>query len=209
MNTREHWQKVYGNKDSMDVSWYQSKPEVSLRFFKELNIQKEAAVIDVGGGDGNLVDYLLQEGYSDITVLDISEKALEKSIQRLGEKAKLVNWIVADINGFAPAKKFDVWHDRAVLHFLTDEADRKLYLETANSYLKPNAKIIIGAFSDQGPDKCSGLPVKQYNESSLSAFVKKYFHKIKCITADHLTPFNTIQNFLYCSFLKTTSYGIS
>lgn len=204
MNLKAHWENVYTAKKSDEVSWYQQQPETSLSFFKELNIPKDAAIIDVGGGDSTLVDFLLQEGYTDITVLDISEKALEKSALRLGEKAKVVNWIVADVNSFELVKKFDVWHDRAVLHFLTDEPARTIYLEKANRYLKEGAKIIIGTFSDKGPEKCSGLTVKRYTENSLSDFVKKYFHKIKCITTDHLTPFNTIQNFLFCSFFKTT-----
>ncbi|MBI1782471.1 MAG: class I SAM-dependent methyltransferase [Sphingobacteriales bacterium] len=204
MDLKQHWEKVYATKGSEEVSWYQQQPETSLSFFRELNIPKDAAIIDVGGGDGTLVDYLLQEGYTDITVLDISEKALEKSARRLGDRAKGVNWIVADVNSFSVSKKFDVWHDRAVLHFLTEEQDRTIYLEKANQYLKSGAKVIIGTFSDKGPEKCSGLTVKQYTETSLSDFVKKYFHKIKCITKDHLTPFNTIQNFLFCSFLKTT-----
>lgn len=203
MDLKQHWEKVYATKASEEVSWYQQQPETSLSFFRELNIAKDAAIIDVGGGDGMLVDHLLAEGYTDVTVLDISEKALEKSIIRLGKKANQVNWMVADVNSFTSAKKFDVWHDRAVLHFLTEEQERKSYLEKANQYLKPGAKIIIGTFSDKGPEKCSGLPVKQYTENSLSDFVKKYFHKIKCITKDHLTPFNTVQNFLFCSFLKT------
>lgn len=203
MNLQEYWQKIYSEKESTGVSWYQQQPAVSLSFFSELTIPKDAAIIDVGGGDGTLVDFLLKEGYTDITVLDISEQALQKSINRLGEKASRVHWVVADVLEFASAKKFDVWHDRAVLHFLTSDSDREKYLQTANRFLKPHAKIIIGTFSDKGPEKCSGLPVKQYTESSLSAFVKKYFDKIKCLTTDHLTPFNTIQHFLFCSFLKT------
>ena len=204
MNFKEHWEKVYASKKSDEVSWYQQQPETSLSFFRELNIPKDAAIIDVGGGDSTLVDFLLKEGYTDITVLDISEKALDKAARRLGENAKRVNWVVTDVNSLSLSKKFDVWHDRAVLHFLTAEQERTEYLEKANQYLRPGATIIIGTFSDKGPEKCSGLTVKRYTENSLSDFVKKYFHKIKCITRDHLTPFNTLQNFLFCSFLKTT-----
>ncbi|MGE5105903.1 MAG: class I SAM-dependent methyltransferase [Sphingobacteriales bacterium] len=204
MNSKEHWEKVYSTKSSGEVSWYQQEPKTSLAFFKELAIPKDAAIIDVGGGDSNLVDYLLNKGYGNITVLDVSEKALEKTKNRLGEKAGLVNWVIADVNSFESASKFDVWHDRALLHFLNDEAAQKKYLEIANKHLNHNAKIIIGTFSDEGPEKCSGLPVKRYNENSLSNLVKNYFKKIKCITTDHITPFNTIQHFLFCSFLKTS-----
>ncbi|MBI2731486.1 MAG: class I SAM-dependent methyltransferase [Sphingobacteriales bacterium] len=203
MNQQEHWDKVYSTKGPAELSWYQQQPGISLSFFRDLSISKDAAIIDIGGGDSKLVDFLLEEGYTDITVLDISEMALEKSKQRLGPKAMQVNWVVTDINSFQSNKKFDVWHDRAVLHFLTEQSERKNYLDTANRYLNANAKIIIGTFSDKGPDKCSGLPVKKYSESSLSDFLKKYFKKIKCIYIDHITPFKTVQNFLFCSFLKT------
>lgn len=203
MNTKEHWEKVYSTKSSGEVSWYQQQPQPSLAFFKELTVSKDAAIIDVGGGDSNLVDFLVAEGYTNVTVLDISEKALEKSKERLGAKAKHVNWIVADINSFQSNKKFDLWHDRAVLHFFTNDAERENYLEIANKHLAANAKIIIGTFSDKGPEKCSGLPVKRYTENSLSDFLKRHFKKIKCIRVNHITPFKTIQNFLFCSFLKT------
>ena len=202
MNTKEHWEKVYRSKSSTEVSWYQQQPGTSLSFFSELAVPKDAAIIDIGGGDSNLVDFLIAEGYKDITVLDISEKALEKAKSRLGKNAGLVNWVVSDVNMFQSGKKFDIWHDRAVLHFLTGDAERERYLETANRNLNANAKLIIGTFSDKGPQKCSGLPVKRYTENSLADVVKKYFKKIKCITANHITPFNTIQNFLFCSFLK-------
>lgn len=203
MDNKEHWEKVYGSKSSNEVSWYQPEPQTSLLFFKEMGVPVNAAIIDAGGGDSNLVDHLLRDGYTDITVLDISEKALEKTKSRLGEKAALVKWVVADVNFFKSEKKFDVWHDRALLHFLNDEAAQKKYLETVNNHLNSNGKIIIGTFSVTGPEKCSDLPVKRYSETSLAALVMKYFKKIKCITVNHATPFNTIQNFLFCSFLKT------
>jgi 2-polyprenyl-3-methyl-5-hydroxy-6-metoxy-1,4-benzoquinol methylase len=210
MNRKEHWQKVYRDNPSNGVSWFQEKPLVSLNFLHELKVEKDAAIIDVGGGDSNLVDYLLEEGYTDITVLDISQNALEKSKLRLGEKANKINWIVSDVTSFVSARKFDLWHDRAVLHFLTNENEVEQYFIAANNNLNDLGKMVLGTFSTEGPDKCSGLPVKRYNQDSITNRARKFFKKIKCITAEHLTPINRIQQFLFCSFLKSPiQYGNS
>lgn len=210
MGLKSHWEKVYTTKQLNEVSWYQPTPQVSLDFINELNIPKDAAIIDVGGGDSFLVDRLLSLGYSDITVLDISETAINRARLRLGDKANLVNWIISDISEFIPERKFDLWHDRAVFHFLTSEKEIKKYLETASTSLSKEGKIVIGTFSEYGPEKCSGLPVKQYSEENLVVTIKKWFQKIKCIHTDHITPFNTVQNFLFCSFKKLNpGYGLS
>lgn len=210
MSLKNHWEKVYTTKQLNEVSWFQPTPEVSLAFIKELNIAKDAAIIDVGGGDSYLVDHLLAAGYTDISVLDISAAAILRAQKRLGEQSRQIKWIVSDVNDFVASTKYDFWHDRAAFHFLTtDEATNK-YLEIANAALSDNGKIVVGTFSEDGPRTCSGLPVKQYNESSLQNTIKKWFEKIKCIHTDHITPFSTIQHFLFCSFKKHLSnYGHS
>ena len=202
MSAKSHWEKIYASKRQDEVSWYQPTPEVSLDFINELNIPKDAAIIDVGGGDSYLADNLLAAGFTNITVLDISEVAINKAKQRLGKDAEKINWTVSDINELVTTKKFDCWHDRAAFHFLTTEKQVEKYLNIAQKHISDNGRMIIGTFSASGPEKCSGLPIKQYTEQSLSTVLKTWFEKIKCITTDHITPFNTIQNFLFCSFRK-------
>jgi len=210
MNKKEHWEKVFATKPSAEVSWYQPKPKESLDFISQFELPKNAAIIDIGGGDSFLVDNLLELGYTDITVLDISAAAVKKAKERLGEKAILVKWIVADILRFVSEKKYDCWHDRAAFHFLTTADEVEKYLESAGQHIKGSGKLVIGTFSTNGPEKCSGLPVKQYDESMLTGSLQKWFEKIRCITVDHVTPFQTIQNFLFCSFQKQSyQYGHS
>ena len=210
MSLRSHWEKVYTTRTPTGVSWYQPVPQVSLDFIDELSIPKNAAIIDVGGGDSHLAGHLLEAGFIDITVLDISEAAINRAQLRLGEKAGLINWIITDITQFVPDRKFDFWHDRAAFHFLTSEEEIKKYLAIAHDALSAEGKIVIGTFSESGPSACSGLPVKKYSEDSLAATIRKWFRKIRCIHTDHITPFKTIQNFLFCSFNKTTpGYGLS
>lgn len=204
MDLQQHWEKVYQTKQLNEVSWYQQEPGVSLRFLKELNIPKDAAIIDIGGGDSLLVDHLLRLGYSRITVLDISATAIEKAKTRLGNEAQKIKWIVADAKNFKVEEQYDFWHDRAAFHFLTSEEDVAAYLQMANQHIKQGGKMVIGTFSENGPDKCSGLPVQKYKEESLAKTLSNWFQKIKCITSNHITPFNTIQNFLFCSFTKTS-----
>ena len=199
---KRHWENIYQTKELKDVSWFQPTPETSLDFFKQYNIPKTAKVIDIGGGDSYLVDNLLDLGYLDISVLDISDAAIERAKQRLGEKAKNVKWIVTDVATFKPTEKYDFWHDRAAFHFLTDEKEITTYLETVQENINTSGILVIGTFSEQGPLKCSGIEIKQYSETTLTESVGKYFEKIKCIIVDHKTPFNTIQNFVFCSFRK-------
>lgn len=203
MAQQQHWEKVYTGKSFTEVSWYQPTPQVSLDFLKELAVPTDAAIIDVGAGDSYFVDHLLLAGYTDITVLDISSVAIEKAKQRLGERASRVNWIVSDITEFIPARKYDYWHDRAAFHFLTTGEEITSYLAVANNAMKEGGKMLIGTFSENGPEKCSGLPVKKYSETALTSTLKKWFKKIRCIHTDHQTPFNTIQQFIFCSFQKS------
>ena len=141
-------------------------------------------------------------GYQDITVLDISESALRRARKRLGTLADKVKWIVADVATFVPTGQYDFWHDRAAFHFLTEEQDIASYLENAQRSIMPDGMLILGTFSKQGPQKCSGIEIKQYSESTMTTRLRKFFEKIKCITVDHKTPFDTIQNFTFCSFRK-------
>jgi SAM-dependent methyltransferase len=164
-------------------------------------LPKSAKIIDVGGGDSRFVDFLLDYGFENLTVLDISAKALERAKKRLGEKAKKVNWVVSDVTEYDPETVFDVWHDRATFHFLTT-------IEEISAYIGITKKAVagfmtIGTFSDAGPKKCSGLPVKQYSECELQQRLDSGFKKIRCITEDHQTPFGTTQNFLFCSFKRS------
>lgn len=202
MALKSHWEKVYKSKRLDEVSWYQSAPHQSLDFITELAIPPSASIIDVGGGDSLLADHLLAGGFSDITVLDISEAAINRAKLRLRKNADKISWIVSDINNLNINKKFDCWHDRAAFHFLTTEAEMEKYLSVAKKHIAENGRMVIGTFSTDGPEKCSGLLVRQYSEQSLTMLLKSWFEKIKCITVDHITPFNTVQNFLFCSFRK-------
>lgn len=202
---KKHWENIYKTKDFKEVSWYQSSPTTSLDFLKQFNVVKTAKIIDVGGGDSFFVDYLLDLGYIDITVLDISENAINKAKQRLGKRSSKVNWIVADVTTFKTNEKFDFWHDRAAFHFLTQEQEIENYIDTIQKSINPTGVLVIGTFSEQGPNKCSGIEIKQYSEISMTERLKHFFEKVKCITIDHKTPFNTLQNFIFCSFRRLTT----
>lgn len=201
-NRKEHWETIYATKELNEVSWYQPIPETSLNFLEEAQLEKDAKIIDVGGGDSFFVDHLLDAGYTDITVADISGNALERAKKRLGAKAALVKWIVADASVLELNEQYDFWHDRAVFHFLTQVRDIANYRSVLNSYVKKGGILVLGTFSENGPTKCSGIEIKQYSEGSLADVVSESFEKVKCINVDHQTPFNTIQNFVFCSFKK-------
>jgi len=199
-SSQKHWDRVFMTRGSNQLSWTQDVPQISLEFIHSFGLSKTAKIIDIGGGDSKLVDHLIDEGFENITVLDISPTALENAKNRLGEKAQKVNWIVCDVTEFHPDTHFDVWHDRATFHFLTTSDQVEKYLETARNAV--SGFLTIGTFSDQGPDKCSGLEVKQYSEEKLTSELQNGFDKIRCITEDHVTPFKTKQNFLFCSFRR-------
>lgn len=199
---KKHWETIYTTKELENCSWFQPVPLTSLEFIGECNISRQAKIIDIGGGDSFLADYLLEKGYTDITVLDISETALERAKKRLGEKAEKIKWLVGDAADFVPAEKYEVWHDRAAFHFLTDQQDIKKYVDTARNALVNGGVLVIGTFSESGPAKCSGIEIKQYSQEDLCAVFKDGFQKIKCMNADHSTPFNSIQHFTFCSFRK-------
>ncbi len=197
---KKHWENVYLTKSPDQVSWTQLTPHVSLQLIDSSGIDKQARIIDVGGGDSRLVDHLLDENYENITVLDISEKALEKVKKRLGGRADRVNWIVSDIVDFKPEGMFDLWHDRAAFHFLTNEEDIQIYRTIVNTHVADS--MIIGTFSKRGPLKCSGLEVMQYDPPELEEVFKPQFKKEECLNRDHETPFRTQQNFTFCRFKR-------
>ena len=201
-NRIKHWDTIYANKKINELSWYQVKPTTSLDLISPLNLSKDAAIIDIGAGDSYLADNLLELGYSDITVLDISINAINRAKKRLGNKQHLIKWIVADVTSFKPKRKYNLWHDRAAFHFLTNPNDIKSYIQSLNKGLKSKASFLIACFSQNGPLKCSGIEIKQYSKQDLEGVFGKSFSLINSEYMNHHTPFDTIQNFTFCSFVK-------
>ncbi|NOT66590.1 MAG: class I SAM-dependent methyltransferase [Methylotenera sp.] len=198
---KAHWDQVYATKPVDAVSWYQSHAEDSMRFLQKTGVNQSAAIIDVGGGASIFVDDLLLNGYKNITVLDISEKALLASKNRLESRAEQVHWLVADITkATLPAHSFDVWHDRAVFHFLTSADDRKTYIQNILHALKPNGHVIIATFAEDGPLKCSGLDTVRYSAKGLQAELGDSFTLISHEKVLHHTPGGNVQQFNYCYF---------
>ena len=199
-NRKEHWEKIYSEKKPDQVSWYQNDPKQSLELVKLAGTPKEGSVIDVGGGASVLVDRLLGEGFKNITVLDISNHGLEYAKTRLGNKASRVNWIVADVTQFAPKEKFDLWHDRAVFHFLTDQPDQKKYAALVSRAIKLGGHLILVSFAPDGPDKCSNLPVCRYDADLIQKELGNDFKLIREENEGHMTPWNKEQKFRYFLF---------
>lgn len=199
---KKHWETIYTTKELKDVSWYQKTPLTSIDFITQFEFPKTAKIIDVGGGDSLLVDHLLDLGYNNVTVLDISETAIQKAKNRLGHLAQKVTWIVADIANFKPIEEYDIWHDRAAFHFLKDKEEINHYIHSIQCGTQPNGVLILGTFSKNGPKKCSGIDITQYSEQSMNNLVENSFKKVKCIYEDHETPFDTSQNFIFCTFKK-------
>lgn len=201
-NRKEHWEKIYTTKSLDEVSWYQPIPRTSLQFFTANKIPLEAKIIDVGGGDSFLVDHLLDFGYTNLTVLDISAAAIERAKARLKEKANQVTWIVSDIIHFKPSEVYEFWHDRAVFHFLTNENEIEIYQKLIGETLSLEGTLVIGTFSEKGPLKCSGIEVKRYSETELSTCFNPNFQVIEHFQTDHETPFGTVQNFTFVRFKR-------
>ena len=199
---KAYWDKIYNTKQSTEASWFEAEPKTSLDLVKQLGLPKWAKIFDNGGGDSFFVDHMLKLGYENITVLDISEAALAKARNRLGKNAKRIKWIVADEAYCTPGEQFDLWHDRAAFHFLTEEKEIKNYTNNIKKCIKPGGYLLIATFSENGPKKCSGLDVKQYSETIMTDLLQDSFEKIKCFTLDHITPFNSSQNFLFCAFKR-------
>ena len=194
-----HWESVYASRDEDDVSWYQARPAMSLELIARAagGRGKEAAIIDAGGGASRLVDHLLDAGYADVTVLDIAAPALEKARARLGARARQARWIEADLLNWRPGRPYDVWHDRAVFHFLTEAADRRRYVEVLKAALKPGGQAVIATFAPDGPEKCSGLPVMRHSPESIAAELGEAFALIEARDEHHTTPAGRAQHFNY------------
>ncbi|MFV8342919.1 class I SAM-dependent methyltransferase [Flavobacterium sp. XS2P39] len=201
-NNKSHWENVFATKNPNEVSWTQKYPKTSMDYLESLNLSKIANIIDIGGGDSNLVDALIEKGYENIWVLDISEFALERAKKRLGDKADKVHWIISDITEFKPQVIFDFWHDRAVFHFLTEQESINKYIAIVNNAMADNGNFLLGTFSENGPLKCSGLEIKQYSENEMELTFSENFEVIKCFTENHITPFDTVQDFQFCGFKK-------
>jgi 2-polyprenyl-3-methyl-5-hydroxy-6-metoxy-1,4-benzoquinol methylase len=201
-NRKNHWETIYQTKQLNEVSWYQPVPQTSLDFVSKYVKSFDAKIIDIGGGDSFLVDHLLKLGYTNISVLDISEAAIERAKTRLGELAKNVTWIVSDISTFSPTEKYDFWHDRAAFHFLTNKEEISRYVSNVQDSINSNGVLAIGTFSENGPLKCSGIEITQYTEDSLSNLFMNGFEKIESFLVDHPTPFDTVQNFVFGVFRK-------
>jgi len=199
MEKKSHWEKVYTAKPAISVSWYQEHAECSLSLLGNTGISKSAAIIDVGGGASTLVDDLLAEGYSDVTVLDLSAAALSAARKRLGALAAKVKWLEADvIEADLPSHRYDVWHDRAVFHFLTEPKQRQAYVEKVFHSVKPGGHVIVATFAEDGPTQCSGLPVMRYSADKLHAQFGEAFTLVKHVREEHHTPSGAVQHFVYC-----------
>ncbi|MBL0242413.1 MAG: class I SAM-dependent methyltransferase [Chloracidobacterium sp.] len=196
---KSQWENVYQTKGRDQVSWFRQHLDTSLQMIKSTGIGKDSSIIDVGGGNSNLVDDLLIQGFCDVSVLDISGKAIADSRDRLGNQSIKANWIEADITEVdLPKNEFDLWHDRAVFHFLTDADDRRKYVELVLSSLKPGGHIIVASFSLDGPQKCSGLYVMRYSPETMHDEFGGSFELVESIAEVHETPFGSTQDFVYC-----------
>lgn len=202
MNRKQHWEEVYETKLPDEVSWFQQRPELSLRMIGAMNLGKADGIIDVGGGASVLVDFLLDEGYENLTVLDISAAALARARQRLGERAAKVKWIEADVTAFQSPAMLALWHDRAVFHFLTAAADRGAYVRTLRQALRPGGHVIIATFAADGPTRCSGLEVARYDPPGICAQLGAGFELQEEVREVHRTPWQTEQAFSYFRFVR-------
>ena len=199
LERKQHWEQVYRDKPEDTVSWFQVHPQISLELIKPYSKPGDA-LIDVGGGASRLVDHLLAESYSDLTVLDLAEAALERAGTRLGRAALKVQWLVADITRWRPERRYRFWHDRAVFHFLTDAAERAAYRAALEAALAPGAHAMVASFALDGPERCSGLPVQRYSPESLAEELGGGFRLRESREETHLTPAGRLQRFQYSLF---------
>jgi len=197
-----HWENVYETKGENEVSWFQENPTISLDLIDATGVTKAASIIDIGGGASRLVDVLLDRGVAALTVLDLSEKALATAKARLGSKAAKVQWIVADVTKWEGAESYDVWHDRAAFHFLTEPGDRSAYAERVLRAVRPGGHVIIGTFAPDGPERCSGLPVMRHDAASLGETLGRSFELLESRQHDHQTPMGGIQRFQFSRFRR-------
>ena len=201
MSSRQaHWNEVYAAKAADKVSWFQARAEISMRLITAAGASEETAIIDIGGGSSVLIDQLLEADFSDVTVLDISERALRLTKARLGSRAGEVHWIVSDVLAWTPARAYDIWHDRAVFHFLIDEAERSTYRLVLTKGLRKGGTLILGTFADDGPERCSGLPVHRWSADALARELGPEFRLIESLREDHRTPGGAVQPFIWARF---------
>lgn len=197
-----HWENVYATRNTHEVSWYQVRPDISLHLICQLGIGAADAVIDIGGGASSLVDHLLALGFRDLTVLDISNAALAAVQSRLGPQAGKVKWLAGDITQLKPSGPYRLWHDRAVFHFLTEAADRQAYLAALNTAVPSGSHAIIATFAEDGPERCSNLPVRRYSPEQLAAELGAGFTLLETLRETHVTPAQGRQKFIYCVFRR-------
>lgn len=197
---QEHWTRVYDEKAPSTVSWYQAEPQSSLDALDRFGARPSSSLIDVGGGASTLVDALLRRGWQDVTVLDIAASALEATRQRLGHLSAKVHWQVADITRWHPTRRYDVWHDRAVFHFLTEAGQREAYRRALKEGLRDGGLLIMATFALDGPERCSGLPVHRYDPANLAIELGDSFQLIEAWREEHVTPWGSPQSFNWCGF---------
>lgn len=199
---QHHWENVYATRRTHEVSWYQIRPDTSLRLIAALGIRPDDALIDIGGGASSLVDHLLDGGYGKLTVLDISFAALNAAKERLGARAATVRWLTGDITQMRPPGPFRLWHDRAVFHFLTAADERRAYLAALSAALPPGGHAIMATFAEDGPERCSNLPVRRYSPELLAAELGPAFTLVESLRETHVTPAQGQQKFIYCCFRR-------
>ena len=206
MQSKEHWEQVYTTKGANSVSWFQEHAQQSLQLIRQTGVQKDAGIIDVGGGASTLVDDLLADGYSNVAVLDLSEAALAAAKQRLGGRTQQVSWLVGDITQVnLPRHAYAVWHDRAVFHFLTTAEEREAYVRAVLRAVRPGGHVIVATFAEDGPERCSGLPVVRYSADGLHAQFGAPFTLLRHEREEHHTPAGTVQKFIYCMCRKESN----
>jgi trans-aconitate methyltransferase len=201
-NRRSHWENVYGTKAFTDVSWFQPRPERSLQLIEKAAVGPGDAIIDIGGGASTLVDHLIDDGFTDVTVLDVASTSLEQAQERLGKRAADVAWVVSDVTAFRPTRTWQLWHDRAALHFLTDARDRARYVEVLKATLAPGGHVVLATFGPNGPLTCSGLEIRRYSIEMVEDLLGPGFALQSQELENHLTPMGLNQQFLYSCWTR-------
>jgi len=202
MERQQHWNAVFATKGEREVSWFETRPEISIRLLESAGLHVDTCVIDIGGGDSRLIDYLLARGLNCLAVLDVSGAALERARARLGAHAAIPMWLEADVTGDWSSPPMDIWHDRAVFHFLTERQDRERYRAHLLQTLKPGGSAIVATFALDGPERCSGLPVVRYSRETLAAEMGPHLRLVEALPHAHTTPWGSAQSFLYCHFTR-------
>jgi SAM-dependent methyltransferase len=202
VSRKTHWERVYTTKGEREVSWFQENPVPSLELIGLAGLFTDASIIDIGGGASRLVDALTKRKIGKITVLDLSAVALDAARERLGDKGTDVKWVVADVTTWEPSQTYDLWHDRAALHFLTDASDRSAYVGNLKKAVRPGGHVIIGTFALDGPERCSGLPIMRYDAGVLGAILGIEFDLMDSRRHDHTTPWGAVQRFQFSTFRR-------